>query len=77
MQAYYTVWFTNITGCAIGVSDISWSVTVSAESEAVALEQGLAEARALNREFGLPPHGLRVSEDELRRLAFVQPMRYA
>ena len=77
MREYYTVWFTNITGCAVGISDISWCVTVSAESEAAALEQGLVEARALNREFGLPPHSIRVSDEELRRLACVQPMGYA
>ena len=74
MRGYYTVWFTNITGCAVGISDISWCVTVSAESEAAALEQGLAEARVLNREFGLPPHGIRVGEVELRRMALVQAM---
>lgn len=75
VRGYYSVWFTNITGCATGISDISWHVTVSAESEAEALEKGLKDARALNREFGMPPHGLKVSEDELRRLAHVQPLR--
>jgi hypothetical protein len=74
---HYTVRFTNITGCAIGISDISWCVTVRAESEADALEQGLAEAREYNQEFGLPPHGIRVNEEELRRQACVQFMGYA
>jgi hypothetical protein len=77
LSGYYTVWFTNVTGCAVGINDISWRVTVAAGSEAEALEQGLEEARALNREFGLPPHGLKVSEVELRRLASVQALRYA
>jgi hypothetical protein len=71
----YTVLFTNITGCALGISDISWWVTVSAESEAAALEQGLAEARAINRDVGLPPHGIRVNEDDLLRLACVLPVK--
>jgi hypothetical protein len=38
VRGYFTVWFTNITGCAVGISDISWCVTVSAESETDALE---------------------------------------
>jgi hypothetical protein len=37
----------------------------------------LAEAQVLNREFRLPPHGTTVGEEELRRLACVQPMKYA
>jgi|GEM_PF-4665454 len=69
----YQVWFTNITGCAIGISDISWFVTVAAESEAAAVELALEKARAVNQEAGLPPHGLRVSEEELRRLVCVLP----
>src|SRR5262245_53852215 len=60
VREYYNVWFTNVTGCALGLSDISWNVTVAAGSEAEALELGLEDARALNREFGMPPHGLRV-----------------
>jgi hypothetical protein len=69
----YKVWFTNITGCAVGISDISWSVTVEAVSEAEAIEAALKPARIINRQSGLPPHGLRVSEKELRRLACVLP----
>ena len=69
----YRVWFTNITGCAVGISGISWSVTVAAESEAAALDSALEKARVINRESGLPPHGLRVSDEELRRLACVLP----
>ena len=75
MLGRYWVFFTNPTGCAIGISDISWSVTVAADSEAEALELGLKDALALNREFGMPPHGLKVSEAELRRLATVRPQR--
>lgn len=69
----YRVWFTNVTGCAVGISDISWSVTVAAKSEATALASALDRARLLNQASGLPPHGLRVSEEELRRLACVLP----
>ena len=69
----YRVWFTNINGCAVGISDISWLVTVAAESEAAAVESALERARVVNEETGLPPHGLRVSEEELRRLACVLP----
>lgn len=74
MKDYYTVWFTNLTECVVGISDISWCVTVAAGSEAEAFELGLRDARALNAEFGLPPHRTRVSDTELRRLARVQPM---
>ena len=73
----FEVWFTNITGCALGISDISWAVTVTAGSEAEAIERALEEARVLNRRSGLPPHGLRVTEAELRRLACVLPKRPA
>ena len=69
----YRVWFTNVTGCAVGISEISWSVVVDAESEVVAVEFALEQARAVNRETGLPPHGLRVSEQHLRELACVLP----
>jgi hypothetical protein len=71
----FKVWFTNITGCAVGISDISWFVTVTAVSEAQAVELALEEARVVNRVSGLPTHGLRVSEAELRRLACVLPER--
>jgi len=74
MKDYYTVWFTNFVGCALGISDISWGITVSATSESEALEIGMKEARTLNREFGMPPHNIRVSEAELRQMATVQRM---
>jgi hypothetical protein len=76
---YYTVWFSSVdprTNRALGPEDFCWCVTVAAGSEAEALELGLPDARDLNRELGLPPHGLRVSEEELRRLAYVQRMGY-
>jgi hypothetical protein len=72
----YRVWFTNITGCAIGVNDVSYVVTVSASSEAEALELALEHARLVNLEAGLPPHGLQFGEAELRRLACVLPGRH-
>ncbi len=77
MVGEFRVWFTNITGCAMGISDISWTVTVTAASEAEALELTLDRARAVNRESGLPPHGIRISESELRRLAGVLPEGHA
>jgi hypothetical protein len=67
----YRVWFTNLTGCAVGVNDVSWTVTVPANSESEALDRALEQARLLNDQSGLPPHGRRVSEAELRRLACV------
>ncbi len=73
MSTEFRVWFTNLTGCALGISDISWGVTVSAASEAEALESALEQARTLNRESGLPPHGIRVGEEELRRMACMIP----
>lgn len=73
MARPFRILFTNLIGCAAGISDISWVVTIEAASEAEALERALEQARALNRGPGLPPHGLRVSEKELRRLACVLP----
>ena len=77
MRGYYVVWFTNVpdvVGRPVAPGDIQWHVTVAAESEADALRVGLADARALNRGFGLPPHGIRVTEAELQELARVQPL---
>lgn len=71
MPAEYTVLFTNLTGCAIGISDINWSVKVVADSEASAIELALTRARVLNREKGMPPHGIRLRAEDLRNLAFV------
>ena len=76
MREYYIVRFTNALGSDIG-RDITWSVTVSAESEADALQQGLADARDLNQQFGFPPHGIKVSDDELQKLVSVHAMLYA
>ena len=69
MNHEFEVWFTNVTGCAVGSSAISWSATVSAESEEKAVELALEQARLLNRGAGLPPHGLRVSDAYLQSLA--------
>ena len=69
----YTVLFSNLWGCAIGVSDIGLPVTVLAESEREAIEKAICEARAINKKSGLPPHGIRVSERQLRQLAMVVP----
>lgn len=71
MQAEYTVLFTNLTGCAMGISDINWSVKVVADSESTAIELALGKARVLNREKGMPPHGIRLRVKDLRDLAIV------
>lgn len=76
MAVEYRVWFTNINGCAVGIGDISWFITVSAASEAEALELALVQARSLNERTGMPPHRLRCSEAELRYLAVVIPSAY-
>lgn len=71
MQAAYTVLFSNLTGCAVGISDINWSVKVVADSEASAIELALEQARVLNDKKGMPPHGIHVRDEDLRNLAFV------
>jgi hypothetical protein len=77
VRGYYAVSFSNDGESIVGVGEISWCVTVAAESEDNALELGLEEARVFNREFGLPPHRLKIGEAELRRLARVRPLKYA
>ncbi len=67
----FDVLFVNWDGCVIGVSDISWSVTVEAEFKSDAVELALEAARLVNHQTGMPPHGIRVSEEQLRRLAYV------
>ncbi|MCC6492601.1 MAG: hypothetical protein IT424_06235 [Pirellulales bacterium] len=69
----YRVWFTNVTGCAAGISNVSLELSVAAIDEADALERALAEAQAINRRSGLPPHGLRLDESYLRTLACIAP----
>src|SRR5262249_38892188 len=77
MSQEFDVWFTNMLGCAVGISDISWSVTVTASTGEEAMELALVRARKLNDELGLPPHGIRVSESKLRQLAHVFPKKTA
>jgi hypothetical protein len=77
MRQDFDVWFTNMTGCVLGLSDISWSVTVTASTETEAMELALDQARILNEKSGLPPHGIQVSEDRLRHLAHVFPKKHA
>jgi hypothetical protein len=71
MSGEYTIAFTNLTGCAAGTSDIFWAVTVTASSDSEALESALQLAKEVNREAGLPPHGLRVGDAYLEQLAIV------
>jgi hypothetical protein len=51
--------------------DQRWSVKVVADSEASAVELAMGKARALNHEKGMPPHGIRLRDDDLRTLATV------
>lgn len=74
MGTQFRVWFTNVTGCAIGISDISLFLTVDADTETKALDIALEQAQVINEKSGLPPHGIRVTESELRKLALVQPI---
>lgn len=73
MKTRYSVWFTNVIGCAVGISDISLLVDVDAESESEAIELALVQARLVNDQTGLPPHGIRVDEQYLRTLAVASP----
>jgi hypothetical protein len=70
-DAEYLVVFSNLTGCAAGISEISWSTRVRAASEAAALRCAIALATRQNEEAGLPPHGLRVSPAYLESLACI------
>jgi hypothetical protein len=69
----FQVWFCNLTGCASGISDVSLTVTVSAESEPEAKILAISRACEISDSTGLPPHGIRLSENELKRLAYVLP----
>lgn len=69
----YNVVFTNINGCAVGISDIHLTVSVTANSELAAIEAALINAQKVNDSTGLPPHGIRVSERDLRKLVVVMP----
>ena len=73
MSDNFKVMFTNLNGCAVGISDIFWSVTVAAGSEEEAIETAIEQAQAVNHDSGMPPHGIQVTEHELRRLACVIP----
>lgn len=67
----FRIWFTNVTGCAIGETEISWEITVAAENEAEALRIAQDRAVKRNQEAGLPPHGLKLNEGYLRTLGMV------
>lgn len=73
MASTYRVWFCNLTGCATGISDINLTITVNAASEDEALSIALREAREINDAEGMPPHGIKVNDEELRELACVMP----
>jgi hypothetical protein len=50
-------------------------IGLSAGSEAEALDAALRKALGVNSRVGMPPHGIRVSEEELRRQAIVMTDR--
>jgi hypothetical protein len=77
VRTRYKVSFTNVNGCAVGATAIEFDLDVEAESEAEALELALRQARIINVQTGLPPHGIRVSEDYLRTLAVIIPAEQA
>ena len=64
----FEVIFSNLTGCAVGISDIMLVVEVLADSKESAIDKAVSEACTINESSGMPPHGIRVSEQELRRL---------
>ncbi|HWB08805.1 MAG TPA: hypothetical protein VG826_06265 [Pirellulales bacterium] len=63
----FSVGVTNLTGCAMGISDINWYTTVSASSETEAAELAVKLAMAASADGGLPPHGIQLSEKEIRQ----------
>lgn len=62
----------NLGECVLGSSDIGWSTEVEAESEAEAFELRVAEAVSVSESEGLPPHGIKTSEEDIRRLLIVR-----
>jgi hypothetical protein len=75
----YWVAFTNAPDLSaeLSVGQYHLSITQKADSEAAALEAALAWAVGVSQRVGLPPHGMRLSEDELRRDATVVTDREA
>jgi hypothetical protein len=69
----FQVSINNFGECVLGASDIGWSTTVEAKTEAEAFQLGLAEAVTLSASEGLPPHGIKRSISDIRRLLFVRP----
>src|SRR5262245_1605296 len=71
----YWVAFTNVTDLSAEPSAGQYylATTQKAASAAEALDAALPWALGVNRRVGLPPHGIRVSEEELRRQATVMP----
>lgn len=63
----------NLTGCAVGISDFLWNATVRASCESDATELAIKLATLANKEHGLPPHGIRLTEDEIRHYLVVLP----
>lgn len=63
----FRVIFSNLTGCAIGISDYYWSVVIEAPTDDEAKKIGISYAEELSRTTGFPPHGLRLGEFEINK----------
>ena len=63
----YTFVLANWSGCAIGISDFGFAVTVCAESEKDAEEWGKRIALLYSKQFGIPPHGIKLSADDISK----------
>ena len=62
--------FINLFG-AVEISDFSWSVDVTAETQAEAIELAIEKAMALNAKSGMPPDNIKTDEATLRRCVWI------
>ena len=69
----FSAMVSNLTGCAVGISDFYWVAEFAAESEDAAVEAAVKLAMAVNDESGLPPHGIVLTEDEIRDNLIITP----
>ena len=70
----YLVSAANTTDRVPGADEYDLRMVLVAGSAAAALDIGLRHARSLNRRSGLPPHGIRISDDELAQQVKVAPL---
>lgn len=74
MRKPYTYFVTNLTGCAIGISDFGFSVTVCANSREDAEGWGHHVASIYSEKFGLPPHGIKLEPDHIRDIGLIMKL---